>query len=526
MSVDTIFQSFGPLAIGSIQVGVATGGTVADPTTAWKDMAFHWRLPHTLINGTYYMRLSGEIYLPRHPKETRMAYLYRVQRSFLFPAYTQTLNSLAARPFAKIVTLGENTDQRLKNLASDIDMEGRDITMFTRDLLHQAIHDGIAAIYVDYPVTNTQISLAEEKAMGIRPFFRLIPMQDLIEVRSRRIGGRDVVIRVRIHEQATEPAGPWGEIVNDYIRVIEPDRFTLYKAIRDANDNVSYVITDSGPNTLGYVPIVPVYTNRRGFYKAYPALEEIAWLNLKHWQSQSDQDHILHIARVPILFGKGFDKETKEQEIGASTFIMNESKDSDLRYVETEGKGIEAGANSLLDTERQMAILGYEPLLSQQRSSRMTATQRVMDNSQIESPLQSWVRNTQNSLEIAFGYAADWMKLPKNVKDDHTGALKAANVSINTDFPLATQEVENLRTLVVTRTNGDITRETYLRNLKRVDILEDTLDVKTEAAAAAKEGPPVGAQKGSANGGGAAGAGGPSDKVTGYSPNSSPAFGG
>jgi hypothetical protein len=30
-------------------------------------------------------------------------------------------------------------------------------------------------------------------------------------------------------------------------------------------------------------------------------LRDLAYLNVKHWQSQSDQDTILHVARVPIL---------------------------------------------------------------------------------------------------------------------------------------------------------------------------------------------------------------------------------
>ena len=32
---------------------------------------------------------------------------------------------------------------------------------------------------------------------------------------------------------------------------------------------------------------------------------DLAWLNLAHWQSASDQRHILHVARVPFLFGRG-----------------------------------------------------------------------------------------------------------------------------------------------------------------------------------------------------------------------------
>jgi hypothetical protein len=40
---------------------------------------------------------------------------------------------------------------------------------------------------------------------------------------------------------------------------------------------------------------------RCAFGDGEPPLLDLAYLNVKHWQSQSDQDNILHIARVPIL---------------------------------------------------------------------------------------------------------------------------------------------------------------------------------------------------------------------------------
>jgi len=34
--------------------------------------------------------------------------------------------------------------------------------------------------------------------------------------------------------------------------------------------------------------------------QAKPPLLDLAWLNVEHWQSASDQSNILHVARVPI----------------------------------------------------------------------------------------------------------------------------------------------------------------------------------------------------------------------------------
>ena len=49
-----------------------------------------------------------------------------------------------------------------------------------------------------------------------------------------------------------------------------------------------------------------------------PPLLNLALLNIKHWQSQSEQDNILHVARVPILSVYGL-AEGQELTIGSSS---------------------------------------------------------------------------------------------------------------------------------------------------------------------------------------------------------------
>lgn len=44
-----------------------------------------------------------------------------------------------------------------------------------------------------------------------------------------------------------------------------------------------------------------------------PPLIELAHLNVKHWQSQSDQDNILHVIRVPILVRIGIQTQYDNQ---------------------------------------------------------------------------------------------------------------------------------------------------------------------------------------------------------------------
>jgi hypothetical protein len=66
------------------------------------------------------------------------------------------------------------------------------------------------------------------------------------------------------------------------------------------------------------ITLVTLYTKRTGFMCGSPPLLNMALLNIKHWQSQSEQDNILHVARVPILTVFGLE-EGQELTIGSSS---------------------------------------------------------------------------------------------------------------------------------------------------------------------------------------------------------------
>ena len=54
------------------------------------------------------------------------------------------------------------------------------------------------------------------------------------------------------------------------------------------------------------IPFSVAYSNRVGMYESRSPLYDIAELNLKHYQIQSDLDNILHISSVPLLAVFGY----------------------------------------------------------------------------------------------------------------------------------------------------------------------------------------------------------------------------
>ena len=134
---------------------------------------------------------------------------------------------------------------------------------------------------------------------------------------------------------------------------------------------------DEGRHDLGDVPLVSVIANPTGFMTARPPLVDMAWLNLAHWQSTSDQRHILHIARVPLLFGRGLQMAERGLEIGPNRLILSDDPSADLKFVEHSGAAIAARRQDLVDLEDKMAVMGFDMIA--RRPVMATATGRAID---------------------------------------------------------------------------------------------------------------------------------------------------
>lgn len=286
---------------------------VSSPNAAWHAMAPDWELIADLLGGTRAMRAAGERWLPREPKESLEAYRIRLSRTVLFNGLGRAVQTLSGKPFAKPVTVADGTDPRLRALCQDLDLGGRDLTTFARDVLRAALTDGVTHILVDYPeAARFGETLHDERVRGARPYFVHIPARDLIGWRVDR-GGR--LERLRIRETVSERDGAWGEAAVSQIRVLEPGRWSVWRRA-ETREDAPWRKTAGGETTLTRIPLVSIYAGRTGLLTARPPLMDLAWLNLAHWQSSSDQRHILHVARVPILFARNLKMGEDGVEIG------------------------------------------------------------------------------------------------------------------------------------------------------------------------------------------------------------------
>ena len=379
---------------------------VATPNAAYQDMATDWELIHDLLGGTRIMRQRGEKWLPREPGESREAYAIRLNRSVLFNGLQRTIQTLLGKPFHRPASLTGTPPDALAALADNVDLGGRTLTVFARDVMQAALTDGLTHILVDHPRAG------EAGKDTARPYLVHIQAADLIGWRGQESGIGSALTRVRIRESVNRTSGTWDDRTERQIRVLYPGRFEIWR--RGGDGLGPWRRDDAGDSSLDCIPLVTIYANRAGFMTARPPLMDLAWLNLAHWQSASDQRHILHVARVPILFGRNLTLPEDGLALGPNRIVTGEGESADLRFVEHSGAAIAAGRQDLIDLEDRMAVMGLDLMTRRGGAGATTATARAIDSAENSSSLLGLIHAVEDGLTTAFGFMADWLGIPRS----------------------------------------------------------------------------------------------------------------
>ena len=103
-----------------------------------------------LMKGGRHMREQGEAYLPKFPQESEDDYEARLASTWLFDGVGKTIEDLSGKIFEMPITLAE-TGTDLDIFAYNVDLQGRDISQFARDIFDEAQASGISFIMVDSP---------------------------------------------------------------------------------------------------------------------------------------------------------------------------------------------------------------------------------------------------------------------------------------------------------------------------------------------------------------------------------------
>lgn len=459
----------------------------ATTSLAYDVMSPLWAKIGSVLGGTETMRAAGNRYLPPHTGETSERYMNRLESAILWNATELTLNSWVGAPFSDPLQLEGPTEQ----FKDDIDLQGTDVNTFAQQWFREGISKGYSHVLVDHPIPGPgPRTLADDRADGARPYWVHVEPERLIAARALTINGHEVLVHARILELEAQPNG-FAEILVKRIREYN---------VRSTEDQLGTVVTvrlwqfdpdakkpelewrplgDEQPIDLPIIPLVTFYADRQGFMLAKPPLLDLVNLNIRHWQSTSDQISILTVARFPILAASGVqvaspieddlaDLSGNQSVIGPYTMLTSTDPNGKYYYVEHRGQAIEAGAKDLAELEDKMVSYGAEFL--KRKPDRQTATARALDSAEAMSALQAMAMRFNSAAQQVLLLTAMWLKQ----EDEGT-------FEVTTDFAPDSINKPDLDALLNARKLRDISRESYLRELQRRGVLHDKFDPDADA---------------------------------------------
>ena len=437
---------------------------VDTPSDAYRNMEELWALPDILMDGERTLKEFGRTYLPQHPRELDDVYTHRLLISRLFNVYRHTVKNLTGRVFSNDIILNNDVPGEIRDWWENIDLQGNDGNRFFRAPLEDGINKGLSHVYVDFPRTEGDLTLAEEKER--RPYCVHVPADHLIKAVAENVNGKLVLARAHIKEPYTVPISRWSDVEQTQIRVLYPGRWELYRKDIDnaGHEKGRYALYDTGTTGLDFIPLYTFYANEVGFHLARPMLEDLAYLNLGHYQLYSDYRNILHVANVPILYATGFnEKKLSSVEIGPNK-IFHGPKDSTLAYVEHNAKAIPVAQKELEATEARMAFCGLEPLID--RPDRETYGAHAIDTTQSNSQLYDVALRLQDTIGNVLGAMAAYRDLGGG-----------GSVVVNQDFGLKMRDKAELSNLVEMAKLNLIPLEQFYEELKRRKFLSKDFDI-------------------------------------------------
>lgn len=428
--------------------------------------------------GTLRMRKKGTKYLPRFPKEESKDYDRRRKQAVLFNGLKRTVKGLVGMVFRKDPPVSDELSEEIDGHLENIDLAGRSLDVFARDLFRAALLDGHAHVFVDQPqVDDDEIrTIRDERRAGVRPYWVIVRKQDIISFRSVNIRGRKVLQQIVWREQVVRPDGKYGDETVTRYRVYRREAddesgqprvaFEVWEDQKPGESSEELRRVEKGTMDIGRIPLVTAYTNRTGFMESDPPLLDLALENVRHYQARSDRAHVLHFASVPIPFFSGVAMD--DLSWGANHAISTEAAEADAKILEPSGQGLEEGRQELQDIEKRMAALGLAMLQRDTRQAE-TAEARRIEKAETDSSLAAAARGLEDALNEALAKHAEWM-------DQEVGAA----VSVNRDFQnqiISPQMVTTLSGLVG---KGQLSVETMWDILEQGEVLPEGFDSDVE----------------------------------------------
>lgn len=383
-------------------------------------------------------------------RETADGYESRKNNAVLFNVVKKTIETARGMMFRRELTWSDDLNKDFISCAENIDNNDTELNDFIKEAATNSLWDGISFILVDTPSTDQEVvTLQQQKALGIIPYFTHIRASQILNRRIEK--GR--LVQITIDENVTEPVGLFGERSINQQRVLFIGGGRIYR-----ND----IIVSEWTNSLNYIPIVPVYSNKIGYLDGSPKYLELAYLNLKHFNLSSQLDKALYTASnpIPILYGSQSNGE-QSITIGVDTALrFNSKQEGGFEWGEFKGTSIDKLQDEIKNTERRMNELAINTLT--ENNKEKTATEAAIVSVKETSDLTSIASSIEWSANVAYQIWCEMQKL------NPTG-----EIFLNKDFASVGLKPDEARVYLDMYNSGTLTLDQLWTELQNREFIKE-----------------------------------------------------
>jgi hypothetical protein len=427
-----------------------------------------WSIIDLCVGGTTALRAESRTYIPKEPREDEEAYNRRIFHATLPPFLTRLASQAAGVILRKGIQI--EGDDYWTDWAKDVTGDGTTLDEYARTILITSFLHGHHSTIVDFPDTAPASNLAEERAQARTPYLVAVTPRQILGWRTSGTSQSSALSQVRIRETVilNEDLGRFGEEITDQIRVLEPGRYELWRPLTPRTNlppanqipgPTSWEVYKAGTTSLERIPLVTVYSNRRGNLLSTPPLLEIAHLVIAYAQRFCDYHHSIHVGACPILTFVGFDDSDLKD--GTAGLSVNNAVllplGGDAKYVEPTSDAFDAQLKCLAALEDQISRLGINTLTQQNLTNAAAESRRLdrLDNDSIMAVIAGDLeRAIREIFEIASAYVG--VDPPEvSIPRDYENRLLDGN-QVTAYLQLFMQKAISHKTLITILRDGEV----------------------------------------------------------------------
>lgn len=417
-------------------------------------------------------------YLPQEMGEPDRCYEARLGRS----TYTSVFRD-SIRAFAGVLSQYQLKElpASLEAAENNVDLLGSSVSKFLNVIDQMVLRDGGAAVLVDMPPADPEITSAKEELdYEVRPYLIAIERSNLINWRTRMVNGREVIEQavIRMLEELPAQDGKFGAELEPVYIFLYPGGFLKYRLERTAT-SWRMVTIDQGTTTLDCVPLVWYGSNGSKFGESDIPLVGLADLSIQHLQLRSDLAELIHKLSMPVPVRVGAPTDasgrTAPLTLGPNTAVDLPLEGS-FSFAEPSGSSLAQHQEEINHVEKLMDRSSLAFLYGGE--SNRTATEVMLSGAQIQAQITTLIENKQSFFDQIIYL---WTKYTAEEKDDESGLEISENLIQRPMEPGETQALLGLFS------SNALSHQTLLEELQRGHILSETLDIEEELARVEEE---------------------------------------